>query len=143
MRREWGETKKIGLRSFLCYSNSCFWETGNTDWMTACQSVNKSIKGVCVFSVERSCGKTFQLVRNGIGFQTGQNHQSSRCQRRQIEKIKIPPQCLCFPSSLALHLGFSQLASLLHTPVTSSGLGKERDCSQCKPLSSLNTKNLL
>ena len=28
------------------------------------------------------------LPRNGISLQTGRNHQSNRCQRRQIEKIK-------------------------------------------------------
>ena len=28
------------------------------------------------------------LLRNGISLQTGRNHQSNRCQRRQIEKIK-------------------------------------------------------
>ena len=40
-------------------------ETGDTDWMITSQPVNKSIKvghaGVCVLSVERSRGKTFQL----------------------------------------------------------------------------------
>ena len=28
------------------------------------------------------------LLRNGISLQTGRNHQSNRCQRRQIEKIR-------------------------------------------------------
>ena len=28
------------------------------------------------------------LLQNGISLQTGRNHQSNRCQRRQIEKIK-------------------------------------------------------
>ena len=38
-------------RRLLCYSNSRFWETGNTDWMITCQSVNKSIKFSCVYAI--------------------------------------------------------------------------------------------
>ena len=47
--------KKTDCGGFFCDTNSRFRETGNTDGMITCQSVNKSIKVacacVCVFSV--------------------------------------------------------------------------------------------
>ena len=42
-----GRKKNRLRRFFLCYSNYRSWETGNTDWMITCQSVNKSIKVAC------------------------------------------------------------------------------------------------
>ena len=64
---------------------------------------------------------------------TRRNLQSNRCQRRQIEKIKILPQSLSFSfSSAPALLAAAPLAARAHLShiATLATLEKERDCSQ-------------
>ena len=62
------------------------------------------------------------------------NHQSNKCQRRHIAKIKIPPQSLSFPfflrarASSGSRLRCSSFGR--RSSITLETLGKERDCSQ-------------
>ena len=71
------------------------------------------------------------LPRNGISLQTRRNHQSNRCQRRQIEKIKNTTAVSSF-----FLFSAPALLAVRGTPLTArlsialKTLGKERDCSQ-------------
>ena len=118
---------------------------GNTDWLITCQSVNKSIKVGCVYSVSKF-SREINLVPRAFSstiFKMTIRHFENRRGEGPGDEVggkskrsKIPPQSLSF--SFSARPRFSRFAAH-HSPLVRSRdvrsialktLGKERDCSQ-------------
>ena len=66
-------SKKTDYGGFIVLQISRSRETGNTDWLITCQSVNKSIKVGCVYSVSKLSRENVSIENGGLrgGFVAG------------------------------------------------------------------------